>query len=361
MKFYYKWIVFLFGVSAILPNVLSVPGDFKYCKIYLVFLMNASILIFHVYIMININIASLEPSTLVIADIIANVIKFAHRYLLCKKFNALKSVIKFMSRFKIPEGRKFKWCLYLWAALSTMSYVLMFVVTIILNKENIRIYNLFGIADNRKGLYHLALVFYAFHGSMLMNLPINTFAIFYVAVCHHVICVLNTLSQKISNYCINFKKLMRCYNSINETMEFLDNELSLFVLFETIYTSCVLLFAISGIFHLNLFRDCLFCLNYISFLCILVNSLVLFIVMSTYACLVSETYSRVWTKVNTEIANLDTDFTLRQQKFLLCLEKELYFTVWKIVPIRRSFIVCIFGAIITYIMLFENLVFPPQN
>lgn len=264
-----------------------------------------------------------------------------------------------MSGFKIQVGRKFKLCLYLWAALSTISYVLMFVVTILLNKENIRIYNLFGIAENRKGLYHLALVFYAFHGSMLMNLPMNTFAIFYVAVCHHVICVLNNFSKKISKYCINFKNLMRCYTSINETMEFLDDELSLFMLFETIYTSCVLLFTISGIFHLKLFRNCIFCLNRISVLCLLVNSLVLFIVMSTYACLVSEIYSQVWTKVKTLIANLDTDFTLRQQKFLLCLEKELYFTVWKIVPIRRSFIVCIFGAIITYIMLFENLVFPP--
>lgn len=150
---------------------------------------------------------------------------------------------------------------------------------------------------------------------------------------------------------------MRFFNSIKTTINYLDDKLSFFLLCETIYISTVLMFTVSAKLHSNTFMDCPYCFRSIWSLGVLVNNGVLFIVISVSACMVSEAYSDLWTQVKTLIVNLETDSSRRELKFLLCAEKEIHFTVWKIVPINRSFIMCTFGAIFTYVMLFDNLIF----
>ncbi|GFR19481.1 hypothetical protein TNCT_301321 [Trichonephila clavata] len=44
-----------------------------------------------------------------------------------------------------------------------------------------------------------------------------------------------------------------------------------------------------------------------------------------------------------------------QQRFIMLAEKEITMTVWKIVPIRRSFIFSISGALFTYTLMFYNM------
>ncbi|GIY91857.1 hypothetical protein CEXT_206501 [Caerostris extrusa] len=72
-----------------------------------------------------------------------------------------------------------------------------------------------------------------------------------------------------------------------------------------------------------------------------------FWVITVSASLVSEAWTSVATKTHKFSQN-------PSHQFLLCIDKEICLTVWKIVPIRRSFIFGTVGTIFTYVLLFDN-------
>ncbi|GIY07556.1 hypothetical protein CDAR_34531 [Caerostris darwini] len=77
-----------------------------------------------------------------------------------------------------------------------------------------------------------------------------------------------------------------------------------------------------------------------------------FLVTTASASLVSEAWMLASTKTLESSQN-------PSQKLLSCIDKEMCLTVWKIVPIRRSFIFGTVGTIFTYVLLFDD--FNPQK
>lgn len=357
MNFFYKTVFILFGISIILP--VSMTGNFKYSfsKCVLV-LISIFVLLFHTYDTIYLIHSKTFSTAMLSADVTGNVILFFLRYRLGRRLDALKRIASLLSDFKIKETRSSKFILYFWIAVSTLSHLLLFASVLYGDRNFQYISNLFGIAEDTNALYYTCVVFYAFYSSILMILPLNTFAVFFAVVCYHVRSVLKDVSSKLSNDClIDYQKILQSCNSFKRIIDMLDDELSFFVLCEVLYTSSVLFFTISGILRSDIFVVCLTCLDRISFFCHLVNSLLIFFVITVSASMVSESYAKVWINVNKLIANIDTDFTFRQQKSMFFIEKEANFTIWKIVPVNRSFILGTFGTIITYIMLFDNFMY----
>lgn len=290
------------------------------------------------------------------ADVTGNVILFFLRYRLGRRLEALKQIAHLLSDFKIKETTSSKFCLYFWMAVSTLSHLLIFATVVY--SEGQYISNLFGIALNKNALYYTCAVFYAFHSSIFMILPLNTFAVFFAILCYHVRSALKDVSSKLSDEClVDYQKCLQSCSSFKRIIDMLDDELSFFVLCEVLYASAVLFFTISGILRSDIFVVCLTCLDRISFFCHLVNSLLIFFVITVSAAMVSESYAEIWINANKLIVNVDTDFTFRQQKLMFFIEKKANFTIWKIVPVNRSFILGTFGTIITYIMLFDNFMY----
>ncbi|GFT67693.1 uncharacterized protein NPIL_614761 [Nephila pilipes] len=62
----------------------------------------------------------------------------------------------------------------------------------------------------------------------------------------------------------------------------------------------------------------------------------------------------LWFKVQEALIS-ENEFSNLQQKLLSVLEKGLYLTVWKIVPIKRNFILASLGTVLTYCLLIDNL------
>lgn len=354
MKFSYKIVFFLFGISAVVPTT----GRFKNKLVkYAAILFNTMILLFHAYDSIYL-LYSLSSKLLGISFVIANFITLVHRYILGRRYNSLKKIANIMSKnYEIQEGRGLKLCVFAMGTLSIICHFLTLVTNLHFYGNTTHIRKLFGITDEINVLSDGVTVFYYFHHSILIKLPIHTFALFYALVSHHVRCLVKQFSERHSlEHVVDYQKLLQSLSSLHVTIESLDDKLSSFVLCLTLYMSYVVIFVVRYVLHYtDYFLSCPFCLDRVAHYTYVASSVFAFIAVATSASLVSEAYDELRTKARRSIISSGTDFSIMQQKILLCIEKEGCFTVFKIVQIKRSFIVYTFGGVITYMILFDNL------
>ncbi|GIY08713.1 hypothetical protein CEXT_737101 [Caerostris extrusa] len=83
-------------------------------------------------------------------------------------------------------------------------------------------------------------------------------------------------------------------------------------------------------------------------------SFVMFINMAVSGCLVYETGSGICDEIQKITTNCSRTAESQRQLSKLS-ENELCLTVWKIVPIKRSFLIATIGTVFTYCILIHNL------
>ncbi|KAG8188122.1 hypothetical protein JTE90_029050 [Oedothorax gibbosus] len=76
--------------------------------------------------------------------------------------------------------------------------------------------------------------------------------------------------------------------------------------------------------------------------------------MSVSASLVAESFQEVGVSAR-NLLQFSYEPTFGLKKLLRSAEREVSLTAWKIVPIRRSFIVGTMGALLTYVVLVDSL------
>ncbi|GFS71131.1 uncharacterized protein NPIL_550361 [Nephila pilipes] len=79
-----------------------------------------------------------------------------------------------------------------------------------------------------------------------------------------------------------------------------------------------------------------------------------FIAMTVTGSLVHDDSASIWIKTQ-ELINTRQRLSFSQKRFLSVVEKNLAMTVWKIAPVKRSFILAALGTIFTYCILLDDL------
>ncbi|GFQ82191.1 uncharacterized protein TNCT_186841 [Trichonephila clavata] len=186
----------------------------------------------------------------------------------------------------------------------------------------------------------------------LVFMPSNIFAIYYTTVCYHLKITLENLGKSLHNmpkseYDSAYKK----YISIRKFVTYIDDELSLLVFLSLIYNACNMYFGITVILHTEEYLDAV---QITSIYCLFIASYVGYIGMTLSGSLLQETSEHLWFQVHDALISR-SKITSLQQRFLSLLEKGLFLTVWKIVPIKRSFIVATTGTIFSYCILLDSL------
>ncbi|KAG8191833.1 hypothetical protein JTE90_022822 [Oedothorax gibbosus] len=184
-------------------------------------------------------------------------------------------------------------------------------------------------------------------------LPMNYFALYYVAVCHQLKAVLTDFSQKMSQNKpkVDYENLLRSYNAIKSLIASIDDELSLLMFIEILFSSSIMYFAIAVMFH----PDTMPFPNRISIYLCFINNLVAFFAMTASAALISETSLSIGLRAQSAESQKENGLIFQQQRFISSADKEISMTVWKIAPIRRELILGILGAVFTYVLLLDNL------
>ncbi|GFT54832.1 hypothetical protein NPIL_440491 [Nephila pilipes] len=137
---------------------------------------------------------------------------------------------------------------------------------------------------------------------------------------------------------INIEELEKSYMDIEKLVKFIDDKLSVFMFYVTVYISNNMYISISLILHSNAAISRAFVSH-------IMNSSMCFIATTACATLVSEASEEVGTKAR--------EISQKHRHGCSCLNKTIYLTLWKIIPIRRSFIIGTLGTIFTYANLFN--------
>ncbi|KAG8174504.1 hypothetical protein JTE90_018594 [Oedothorax gibbosus] len=323
---------------------------------YSAILLNTAILVFHAYDCAYL-LYGLKRKTVGIAFMVAYAIAFMHRYFLGRRFYSLKRIANIMSNFEIQENNWSKLVILIWIVLSTLHQVLTLGSNMYYGRNNPHVRSLFGLKPEDSLLNDSIVFFYYFHHAILMTLPISVFAIFYTVVCHHLRSVLKQFpSRNLTGGFIDYKKVLQSFNELHMTVESLDDELSIFVLFLTMQASYIVMYVVYFVLNnKDYFTSCWSCIDRLFRFLHIADSSVLFAAMVVAASLIAEAYRELRATVRRSIASLDMEFSLKQQKFLMCTEKEANFTMYKVIEIKRGFLLGVLGGVVTYMILFDNI------
>ncbi|GBM46557.1 hypothetical protein AVEN_271511-1 [Araneus ventricosus] len=161
---------------------------------------------------------------------------------------------------------------------------------------------------------------------------------------------MKTLSAEISvrkNESID--DLISRYSTLKSFAEIIDEKLCFLMFCNVLLTATTVYYTLTIISHNGL------SFNFAVLLCLCWNSVTSFVAQTTAATAFAESSMEIWRLINSHDHKQDSLFVRDRQVSSINVEQEIYFTVWKIVPIKRSFIFGTFGTIITYVMLFNSI------
>ncbi|GFY68449.1 hypothetical protein TNIN_357011 [Trichonephila inaurata madagascariensis] len=172
-------------------------------------------------------------------------------------------------------------------------------------------------------------------------------------VTYQIRCKLKTFAKQLSSRKkLDYDKLLRLYVSIKSLVDELDDELLCYMFGNIIYTSGMIHFILSIDLSKILRND----YDVLFFWCNLFRTLGSYVAATASASLVAQASEEIGglSQVRAKI-DKDAHSLLAQQTFIMISEKEMHFTAWKIVPIKKIFVMATMGVTVTYVLLLDNL------
>ncbi|GFR00039.1 uncharacterized protein TNCT_637681 [Trichonephila clavata] len=186
----------------------------------------------------------------------------------------------------------------------------------------------------------------------LLLLPLNNFAIYYTTVCHHLKLLVASLGKSLNNVRDSENdRIYKEYISIRNLVTYIDEQLSFLVFISSVYNACTMYFALTLILHPEEYFDVTHILSVVS---LFSSNYLSYMGLTLSGSLLHEASEELWFKLHRALMPR-SEITSLQQRFLNLLEKGLFLTIWKILPIKRSFILATLGTILTYCILLDNL------
>ncbi|KAG8195852.1 hypothetical protein JTE90_008544 [Oedothorax gibbosus] len=274
-----------------------------------------------------------------------------YRCFILFKWKSFVKISTILSSIGTNKEHKYNFCVVIWILVYAAIGIPLGISN---NKFNSSIgipYYYYGIPRENNLLYSAVATLHTIYFFFFVQIPIITIYLFYILVCDHLRCIIKNFSARLSSQTNDFESLLRSYGNIKSTVTFIDDQLSLFVFFNVIFTSLTMYYTISSIFQIDLLK---FPTENKEVIIHFLHTLTVFIALITAASSVSEASAEV--RQRTQILKLDKANAFEQLKFQSCAESEIYLTVWKLVPIRRSFALGTISAIFSYAILVDSLI-----
>ncbi|GFY67328.1 uncharacterized protein TNIN_156091 [Trichonephila inaurata madagascariensis] len=275
------------------------------------------------------------------------------RCALLKKINQLKYITALLGEFKVRKAEENILWLKVLIVLTVLSQTFILAYKLSLPKEVMDVsYFLFGYTVQRK-LYRDAItILFDINSLFFAFMPLLTFVLFYTAVCHRASSIIqrfgDTLAKKNE---FNYEMILHSYTRIKSAVNFIDNKVGFLVFTTVLYSSCILCFALYYVMESSMFTHTL---DRLIIFHQIFSTLLMLIIMSISASRVGEASSEI-SSLALNLPKSKEGSSFYQQRFIMLAEKEITMTVWRIVPIRRSFIFSISGVLFTYTLMFYNM------
>lgn len=352
MKRIYNCIFILFHFSFIFSiKILGTHSVLKKVSKCLLIVFNVYVTFLFTVILVSYPSKS-GLSITAIANIIITITMLTFRWILCLNLAHFKNIANSLRATNVTKCPIF-W-LRTWAFASTGIQIVLLIYklsTIIGHSSNGMVILGFKIEEP------FVTIINSSHSTTVvvsLTMAINTFSIFYVTVCHQMrFEILNFMDKLSPRHFIDFEPLMESYFGISKMVERIDDAMSFpvfcYIIFSSVSMYDLIAMALRPQFVFSsgelIYTVCFFFITLQSFLA-----------MTVAASLVGEASQ----KVCKEVKNLSPESlcaAIQLQRFISMTESDLCLTVWKILPIRRNFILAALGAMFTYILLLESIKF----
>ncbi|GBM07117.1 hypothetical protein AVEN_177081-1 [Araneus ventricosus] len=164
-------------------------------------------------------------------------------------------------------------------------------------------------------------------------------------------CIITSFKRKFESKNILLDEDLEIYQVIRKLIEDIDSHLSFLMFLSTLYNACTMYFGID-----NLMRPVESCYKNDNAAVWLLfgTSYSAFIAMAVTGTLVHESSESIL-HILKELACKRCRLLPSQKHILFNDNNHISLTVWKIIPIRRSFIIGTLGTVLTYCMLFNGM------
>ncbi|GFT97539.1 uncharacterized protein TNCV_387041 [Trichonephila clavipes] len=275
------------------------------------------------------------------------------RCALLKKINQLKHIAVLLGEFKVRKAEENIPWLKVLIVLTVMSQAFILAYKLSLPKEDMDVsYFLFGYTVQRKLYRDVITILFDINSLFFGFMPLLTFVLFYTAVCHRASSIIQRFGDTLATKSeFNYEMILHSYTRIKSAVNFIDNKVGFLVFTTVIYSSCIMCFALYYVMESSMLTHAL---DRLIIFHQIFSTFLMLIVMSISASSVGEASSEISSLALT-LPKSKEDSSFYQQRFIILAEKEITMTVWKIVPIRRSFIFSISGVLFTYTLMFNNM------
>lgn len=268
----------------------------------------------------------------------------------------MKHLIKITEMINSLNSEKYKRSsiavLYLWIAISSLFQILVLIFSMVNRTIHPNISMRFFGLHFQEESYNVAVeAIFGIYKYLLFIIPIYVVTVFYVVTCHQIKKKIKNFSETITSPICDYNKMCAVYHSIRATVEYIDHHLSFLVFCSIFYCFTYMYYFISTNLHPKVSYATI---NNINIILIFSNILSYFFAMTVSASLVGEVSLEVGTTAKGVLMS-SHGFSKSLHKFTVGTEKEINLTVWKMVPIRRNFIIGTLAALFTYAVLFDNL------
>lgn len=218
-------------------------------------------------------------------------------------------------------------------------------------KEEFQKSVLFGTELDKDTYYRIGGLF-NYNFIIFLFSPINVFAISYSITCYQLKIILrNFINCILNGLFLNLDDLGKKYSDIVSTVLDIDNDLSFLQFLSVSVYAYIVYFALSGILHPTEFT---FPGQTVIIFFNAFYQITSFIITTVSASFVSEEAANVRAAIR-KLQSKNIISSAQKKHISSVVEENIYLTVWKIVPISRSFILGTIGAILTYVLLIDNL------
>ncbi|GBN63377.1 hypothetical protein AVEN_213997-1 [Araneus ventricosus] len=208
----------------------------------------------------------------------------------------------------------------------------------------------FEISLPDPALWIMALLFSA--TQLFIMLPMNNFAVFYMIVCRHFQLVITNFTKYLRTvHNSEYEKVLNDYISIRKFVSEMDNKISFLVLTSSLYNACTMYFGISVILHPEEYFNVFQCL---AVSCLVIGSSMAYFGLTMAGSLIYESGNDLWLQAH-KVLCAKPEITIFQHRFLSMVEKNLFVTVWKILPITRNFVFTVTGTVLTYCVALDSI------
>ena len=192
---------------------------------------------------------------------------------------------------------------------------------------------------------------YSYFSIIILYMPLNIFSIFYVMICHEIEAVILNFRHSMKKYprC-TYKELNITYSKIKSVVDHVDSNAGFLILISIFFYGILLCTILSMLISLERFDMDLFNM---ATLCTCANGISNYLATTLSASKIHEASLSVKSQ-SKRFQEKNFHSVCSYMLFLHNCDEEISMTLWRILSIKRNVVLGIFGTMLTYALLFDN-------